>query len=302
MKAIHCGPGSSPETLTLREMPKPIPRDKEVLVRVEAASVTRGDLALRQIPKLILVPLGLVLGFKPMRIPGVEFSGVVEAVGKGVSLFKVGDGIMGTTTGLAFGANAEYVCVPERRRSGVVALKPEGLSHQDCAVLPVGGMTALQNLARLKPRPGYRLMVYGAAGSVGSYAVQLGAWYGAEVTAVCGTANQELASDLGAARALDYTAPDWPERAGSFDGVFDAVGKLPRAIGRRLLVPGGRWTSVRAPTSETDADLALLIRLASEGQLKPLVDRIYTLAQVPDAHRYVGSGRKRGNLAIQVRD
>jgi NADPH:quinone reductase-like Zn-dependent oxidoreductase len=300
MKAIVLDSGKEPEALQLKDVQKPTPKADELLVNVKASSVCRGDVNLRKIPRAVLIPLGLLFGFKPMKIPGVEFAGVVEAVGPSVSRFKPGDEVFGTATGLAYGGNAEYLCVPGKRKLGVLAIKPTKLSFEQAAVLPVGGMTAVQILSRLKLHPGSRLLVYGASGSVGSYAVQLGLHYGAEVTAVCGPANQQVATDLGAGKALDYTTPDWVDQAGQFDAIIDAVGKLPRSARKSLLAAGGRYASIKAPTKEVQAELEFLAGLADEKRIKPLIDHSYPLDQTAEAHRYVEQKHKRGNVVIVV--
>jgi NADPH:quinone reductase-like Zn-dependent oxidoreductase len=168
MKAIVIGSGKDSAALQIHDVSKPTPRADELLVRVKASSGCRGDVNLRKIPRVVLVPLGLIFGFKPMKIPGVEFAGVVEAVGASVSRFKTGDEVFGTAKGLALGGNAEYLCVPEQRKMGVITTKPGSLSFAQAAVLPVGGMTAVQILKRLDLQKGSRLLVYGASGSVGS--------------------------------------------------------------------------------------------------------------------------------------
>jgi NADPH:quinone reductase-like Zn-dependent oxidoreductase len=300
MKAIVIRSGKDSSALQIQDVPRPAPQPHELLVRVNASSVCRGDVNLRRIPRIILVPLGLLFGFKPMKVPGVEFAGVVEAVGASVTRFKPGDEVFGTATGLAFGGNAEYLCVPEERKLGVIAAKPVKLSFSQAAVLPVGGMTALQILKRLDLQKGSRLLVYGASGSVGSYAVQLGLHYGAEVTAVCGPANQQLAAELGAGKVLDYTKSSWMDQAGRFDAIIDAVGKLPWPARKQLLIPGGRYASIKAPTREVQAELELLAGLADKEQIKPLIDRSYPLDQTAEAHRYVEQKHKRGNVVIVV--
>lgn len=300
MKAIVIDSGKKAEALKFQEIPKPTPRTDELLVRVRASSVCRGDVNLRRIPKAILVPLGLLFGFKPMKVPGVEFAGVVEAAGLKAIRFKPGDEVFGTATGLAYGGNAEYLCVPERRKLGVIIPKPANLSFLQAAVLPVGGMTALQILKRLDVRTGSRLLVYGASGSVGSYALQLGRYYGAEVTAVCGNTNQQLVAGLGASKVLDYTAPDWIDQAGRFDAIVDAVGKLTRSAKKQLLAPGGTYASIRAPTKEIQAELEFLAGLADKGQIIPLIDRSYPLDRTAAAHAYVEQKHKRGNVVIEV--
>lgn len=300
MKAIIVRKPGPALGLEYAETPKPAPGRGEILVRVRASSVTRGDVALRTLPRAVLVPVGLLFGFKPMKIPGVEFAGVVEALGPGASRFKVGDEVFGTATGLAYGGNAEYLCVPERRKMGVVGLKPASLSFEEAAVLPVGGMTARQILARAALGPGMSILVHGASGSVGSYAVQLAKLLGASVTAVAGAANQELLRSLGADRVIDYGKEDFTANGLRYDAVFDAVGKLKRSRCSGSLKPGGTYLTVKAPTKETEEDLEVLSRLAAEGSLKPVIDRVFALQEVPAAHRHVEGGHKRGNVAVRV--
>ncbi|MBL8966589.1 MAG: NAD(P)-dependent alcohol dehydrogenase [Spirochaetaceae bacterium] len=300
MKAIIVRKPGPVEGLEYAEAPKPEPKRGEILVRVRASSVTRGDVALRAMPRAVLVPVGLVFGFKPMKITGVEFAGVVEALGPGATRFKVGDEVFGTATGLASGGNAEYLCVPERRKMGVVGLKPAALSFEEAAVLPVGGMTARQILARASLGPGMSILVHGASGSVGSYAVQLAKLLGASVTAVAGAANQELLRSLGADRVIDYGKEDFTANGLRYDAIFDAVGKLKRSRCSGSLKPGGTYLTVKAPTRETEEDLEALSRLAAEGSLKPVIDRVFSLQEVPEAHRHVEGGHKRGNVAVRV--
>lgn len=300
MKAAVIARGKGSEGLHVQEVPRPSPGPGEFLIRVKASSVCQGDVKLRRIPRAILAPLGLVFGFKPMAIPGVEFSGVVEEAGASTSRLKPGDAVFGTASGLAYGGNAEFLCVPESRRVGVLARMPEGLGFREAAVLPVGGMTALQNLRRLALGAGSRLLVYGASGSVGSYAVQLARQFGARVTAVCGPANLEALRGLGAEVVLDYNAPHWIDEAGRFDAVIDAVGRLSGPDRRRLLSPLGRFSSVRSPTAEVQSELEYLAGLAVEGRIRPLMDRAYPLERCAEAHDYVEAGHKRGNVVIEL--
>ncbi|MCK5488209.1 MAG: NAD(P)-dependent alcohol dehydrogenase, partial [Desulfobacterales bacterium] len=191
IKAIVCTRSGSPDVLQLKEVPKPTPKDNEVLVKVHGATVTIGDVFIRKIPRLILLPLGLLFGFKSKKIPGHELTGEIEAVGKDVKLFRKGDQVFGTSTGLSYGANAEYICLPEEWKQGVLALKPASMSFEEAAAVPIGGMTALQILRKgnIQGGPAYRsgrqkVLIYGASGSVGTYAVQLARYFGAEVTGV----------------------------------------------------------------------------------------------------------------------
>ncbi|MDG6224066.1 MAG: NAD(P)-dependent alcohol dehydrogenase [Candidatus Thermoplasmatota archaeon] len=288
MKAIvNRGP------LRLEDVPKPVPKYDELLVRVEAATVTRGDVNLRKIPAIVLVPMGMILGFKKMKVPGIEFSGTVESTGSRVTLFKKGDELFGTTTGLTYGANAEYVCIPERWKMGVVMLKPKNLSFEESAAIPVGGMTALYNIKRMDIRKGQKVLVYGASGSVGSYAVQIAKNYGAEVTGVCSTNNIDLVRSLGADHVLDYTKDAIPKE---YDAIFDAVGKMKDP--KKHLKKGGHFRSIRTPTKEITEDLLFIRDLAEAGRLRAVIDKKYTLDQVPEAHRYVEQGHKRGNIVV----
>lgn len=300
MKAIVCKKSGKAEVLKLIEVEKPTPKDDEILVKVMASSVTRGDVNLRTIPRFLLHILGLLFGFKPMKITGVEFAGRVEAIGKNVSRFRVGDEVFGTTTGLTYGGNAEYVCVPEKWKMGVVTHKPTNMSFLESAVIPVGAMTALDMISRIKIKKGAEVLVYGASGSVGSYALQLAKYYGAEVTAVCSSSNIELVKSLGADHTIDYTKEDFTNGDKVFDAIFDAVGKIWKWNCKKVLSTNGHFLTVRLPTKERLENLEFLKELAEKGSLKSIVDKTFTLEQVPEAHRYVETGRKRGNVAIYI--
>lgn len=300
MKAIVCKKSGKPEVLKLIEVEKPTPKDDEILVKVMASSVTRGDVNLRTIPRFLLRILGFLFGFKPMKITGVEFAGRVEAIGKNVSRFRVGDEVFGTTTGLTYGGNAEYVCVPETSKMGVVTHKPTNMSFLESAVIPVGAMTALDMISRIKIKNGTKVLVYGASGSVGSYALQLAKYFGAEVTAVCSTSNIDLVKSIGADHTIDYTKDDFTKGDKVFDVIFDAVGKIWKWNCKKVLSTNGHFLTVRLPTKERLENLEFLKELAEKGSLKPIVDKTFTLEQVPEAHRYVETGRKKGNVAIYI--
>ena len=297
MKAIMVKGSGGPEVLVLTEIERPKPRRGELLVRVKAATVTAGDAKLRSMSRAILVPLGLLFGFKPMEVAGVEFAGIVEELGAEVTGYTPGDRVLGTTTGLARGANAEFVLVPVRSRMGVLVSLPDNISFEDGAALPVGSMTAWQLLRKAGSLEGKRVLVNGASGSVGSFAVQLAVQHGAIVSAFCSAANTAMVSSLGAARVLDYQSQALSE-AGAQDIVFDAVGKLSRRACASILAKGGAFVSVRSPTSEKAEDLRYLVGLAAEGRLRPFIDRRIRLEDVPEAHRIVDSGRKRGNIVV----
>jgi len=300
MKAIVCKKSGKPDVLSFMDWPKPKPGKAEILIKVDASSVTRGDVNLRKIPRILLHSLGLFFGFKPMVITGIEFSGVVETIGQNVSRFKPGDQVFGTTTGLKYGGNAEYVCVPEKWKMGVVEHKPVNLTFVESAVLPVGTMTSLDMFRRTNIKQGDKILVYGASGSVGSYAVQIARYFSAEVTAVCGTNNVELVKSLGAVRVIDYTKDDFTKEEMVYDIVFDAVGKLRKYKCKKVLNTKGQFLTVRLPTKERPEHLKMIKDLCESGVIKPLIDKIYALHQVPEAHEYVQSGRKKGNVAIKT--
>jgi NADPH:quinone reductase-like Zn-dependent oxidoreductase len=281
---------------------KPIPKAHEVLVKVHYATVTRGDVTMRKISRLVLAVVGTLFGFKPMKIPGVEYAGVVEETGGEVTLFNKGDAVIGTTTGLSYGANAECTCVPEKPKNGVITHKAKDLSFKQGAAATVGSMTALQLLKAAKIKEGDRVLVYGASGSVGSYALQLAKHFGAEVTGVCSTGNLELIRSIGADRLIDYTAEDFTRSGQEYDIIFDAVGKLSKSKCSHSLADAGRYTSVRRPTREKVDELEYVQELVASGKVKVLIDREYPLEQIVEVHRYVESGRKRGNVVIHVAD
>jgi len=286
-------------TLFCSPTEKPVPADNEVLVKVQAATVTAGDVMLRRATFPLSLALG-IMGIRRKRIPGHEFAGEIEAVGRDVTRFKPGDQVFGTTTGLSVGANAEYVCLPEEWNSGVMALKPASVSYEEAAVLPVGGMTALHLLKKANIQSARRVLIVGASGSVGSYAVQLAKHFGADVTGVCSAANVDLVASLGANRVIDYTTEDFTRNGQTYDAIFDAVGKTSQAKCKASLAEGGVFVSVQSTTKESMGNLLLLGELADAGTIKPVIDKRYPLAPVAEAHRYVETGRKRGNVVITV--
>lgn len=288
--------------LQVRNPDRPDPKAHEVLVRVVASTVTAGDVVLGQLPGILFwPPVRKLLGVPPRKTtPGHEFAGVVEAVGQEVTRLSVGDAVFGTTTGLSIGANAEYVCVPEAWDSGVIAHKPARASFEQAAALPVGAMTALYLLQKAKIQGGEKVLIYGASGSVGSYAVQLARHFGAYVTGVASTRNLNLIASLGAHQAIDYTREDFTRGDETYSLIFDAVGKISQKNSQRVLRQAGRFVSIRERTHESAEALAFLAELAASGEIRPVIDRCYPLAQIVEAYEYVRSGRKVGNVVIQI--
>lgn len=299
MKAIVLTKYGSPDGLQLKEVEKPTPGDNEVLIRVYAATVIAGDVVLRRLHPLLYI-LFQLFGIKRKRIPGHEFAGEVEAVGKGVTRFKKGDEVFGTTTGLSAGAYAEYVCLPEAWAKGVLAVKPVNMTYEEAAAVPVGGMTALYLLKTANIERGQKVLIYGASGSVGTFSVQLAKYFGAEVTGVCSTANLELVKSLGADKVIDYTQEDFTQNGQTYDVVFDAVRKLSLSQSKSSLKEKGIYLSVKSSTSEKGENLLFIKELIEAGKIKPVIDRRYALEQTAEAHRYVETGHKKGNVVITV--
>lgn len=301
--AVHTKYGP-PEVVKVIEVEKPQPKDNEVLVKIRATTVTSGDIRLRgsDFPPLFWLPARFIFGlFRPKKqILGHELSGTIEAVGNKVSQFKVGDSILGTTTMLSAGAHAQYICLPEYWKNGVVIRKPEQLSFKEAAALPIGGMTALFLLKKARLQKGMNVLVYGASGSVGSYAVQLAKAYGAHVTGVSSGSNFNMLKSLGADTMIDYRKEDHTETGQHYEIVFDAVGKTSKSKSKKILKPHGKFVSVNSMTAEKKEHLQEVVKLALEGKIKPFIDKEFTLDTIIEAHRYVETGRKRGNIIITV--
>jgi NADPH:quinone reductase-like Zn-dependent oxidoreductase len=323
MKAITYTKYGPPEVLQLSEVEKPAPQDNEVLIKIQAAVVTHADCAARQgSPFAARLAFGLL---KPKKsILGTEFAGEIEAVGRQVTRFKPGDRIF-AATGADFGAHAEYICLPE---DGALAIKPANMSFGEAAAICEGGLAALPFLRdKGRLQPGQQVLINGASGSVGTAAVQLAKYFGAKVTGVCGAKNVELVQSLGADRVIDYAKEDFTRAGQAYDIIFDAVAKSSFARCKGALKPGGRylvtvptlaifwqmlWTSKvgrkRAiitftglrPANEKVKDMLLLTELIEAGKIKAIIDRRYGLEQMAEAHRYVETGHKRGNVVIMV--
>ena len=299
MKAIVCTKYGSPDGLQLQKVEKPVPRDNEVLVKIYAATVTAGDVKVRSLtlPQYIVIwPLARVLGgIKNLRkkILGHELAGEIEAVGKDVTGFRKGDQVFGTTTGLRSGAHAEYISLPE---DGVLANKPANMTYEEAAAVPVGGMTVVYVLGKAEIQSGQKVLIYGASGSVGTFAVQFAKYFGAEVIGVCSTANVELVKSLGADKVIDYTKEDFTQSG----EIFDSVGKISPSHSKSALKKDGFFLSVKSSTREKTENLQFLKELIEAGKIISVIDRRYPLEQAPEAHRYVEKGHKKGNVIITV--
>jgi len=307
LKTILYTQYGSPEVLQMADLPKPAPRDNEVLVKIRATTVTIGDCRMRSftVPPEQWLFARLYLGvFKPRRpVLGMELAGDVEAVGAKVTRLKPGDPVFASTFDAGWGGYAEYKCFPE---NGTLAPKPTNLDYGESAASVGGGGTALRCLRQAKLQPGQTVLIYGASGAVGTNAVQLARnLFGAEVTGVCSAANLDLVKSLGASHVLDYTRQDFTRQGILYDVVFDAVAKFPAAQARQALKPGGVYLNVHRDARPTAGQTRLqelleLKDLLEDSHFKPVVDRVYPFEQIVEAHRYVETGRKRGNVVIAI--
>jgi NADPH:quinone reductase-like Zn-dependent oxidoreductase len=324
MKAIVYEKYGPPEVLQLKEVEKPAPKDNEVLIKIHATTVTSGDVRMRGliIPPLVRPFMRIILGLTGPKqtILGVDLAGEVEAKGKDVRLFKAGDHVFGSSYGKGSGTYAEYICMSE---DAVLATMPNNASYEESAAIFFGAHTALHFLREANIQSGQKVLIYGASGALGTYAVQLAKYFGAEVTGICSTSNLEMVKSLGADKVIDYTKEDFTKSGETYDVIFCTVGKSPfsgcigalkekgvylRAVHLTLsAILRGIWISMTSSkkviggvAGETVEDLIFLRDLVETGKLKPVIDRIYPLEQVAEAHKYVEKGHKKGNVVITV--
>lgn len=309
MKAIFCTKYGPPEVLQIKEYAKPIPRKDEVLIKIYATSVTDSDIFIRssKVALGILIPFRLMMGIRKPRNPiiGEVFAGEIEFAGSDIKRFKVGDPVFGFT-GFSLGAYADYKCMKEKdSKRGCLAVKPKNINYEDSTSAAYGGLLAVQFLDKVQVNSGSKVLIYGASGTTGTFAIQYANSFGAEVTAVCSSLNKEFVKSLGADKVLDYTTYDSINKLEKYDLVLDAVGKRKtselKKASMNALTSTGKYISIDDEALQLNSErLNKITKLVESEQIKPVTDRIYNFDQIVEAHKYVETGHKRGNVAIIV--
>ena len=304
MKAIICKKYGPPEVLQIEDVPKPIPKDSEIVVKIVATTVNSGDVRVRalRVEGFMKIVMRLVLGFSKPRKPvlGTVFAGIVESAGNKVTHFKIGDRVFGAT-GFKFGTYAEYIAIDEK---SAVVLMPHNASFDEAAAIVFGGQTAVYFLkkAGINKRVGLKILIVGGTGAVGSAAIQIAKYHGAEITTVCSSDGIELVRTLGATHAILYDKEDFTKQTNTFDIIFDAVGKTSRKKCAHLLNDSGVYKTVEGfdVASDSKEQLELLKKLYEDGTYQAAIDKTFTMNEVVEAHRYVDTGRKKGNVVLQI--
>jgi NADPH:quinone reductase-like Zn-dependent oxidoreductase len=307
MKAVVYEKYGPPEVLHIKDVEKPTPKDNEVLIKNYATTVHIGDTRVRsfRVPSKHWLPMRLYLGLtKPKRkILGMEASGVIELVGKDVKDYKAGDEVF-TLNGFGFGAYAEYstvLAIDGDEKKGIVVHKPKNITFEEAAAVPAGALTALLHMQKVNVQKGKKILIYGASGSVGTYAVQLAKYYGGEVTGICSSANLKLVQSIGADKVIDYTKEDFTKSGEVYDIVFDAVYKISKSQCKNILKEDGIFDSSHTKVPQPkEKDLIFLKELIEKNRLKPVIDKTYSMEQIVEAHRYVDKGHKKGHVIIKI--
>ena len=309
MKAVICTKYGAPDVLQIQSVEKPIPKYNEVLIRIYATTVHIGDTKIRSFKPgmgffqdLLIKPImRIMIGFRGPRkkILGMELAGEIESVGKDVTLFKQGNKVFASSE-FRFGAYAEYICLPE---NGLIAPLPESVSYEEAAPIANGAMTALLFLKKGNIQKGQKVLIYGASGSVGTFAVQLAKYFETNVTGVCSTTNIDMVKSLGADKTIDYTQEDFTKKSETYDIIFDAVGKLSSSGCKKSLAKKGRYLNVLSPSGLKlkPEDLLFLKELMEAKKLRAVIDKTYTLEHIVAAHQYVDKGHKKGNVVVVVK-
>ena len=309
MKAVICEKYGESEVLKLNEVPKPIPNDNEICVKIHATAVTNSDIFIRgsKLPFPIIIPFRLMIGItKPRKsIIGLVFSGEIESTGRNIKRFKPGDNVFGLT-GFNLGAYAEYMCMKESdSKRGCISIKPKNISHEEATMVAYGGLLAFQYLEKGNIQKNQKVFIYGASGTTGTIAIQVAKYLGAEVTGVCSTSNLEMVKNLGADFVIDYTKQNTVPKGETYDFILDAVGKVKTSklkdSCKKSLSLNGKYVSIDNGDLKLNSHILNKIKeFVESGKIKPVMDRIYLLEEIVEAHRYVEKGHKKGGVAITV--